>query len=83
MNSDTFRPRNGDHAPNTAWLERLLDQLPEEASARCQQYVDVLFCKISAVEKISPVDSPGVGRPSCFNDFDTRAKMLLPPLLTP
>ena len=82
VNSDAFRPQNGDHGPNTAWLERLLDQLPEEASGRCQQYVDVLFCKLSAVENISPVHSPGAGRPSCFNDFDTRAKMLLPLLLT-
>jgi hypothetical protein len=79
---NSLRVQTGDHGRNAAWLERLLSELPEEASTRCQQYVDVLFCKISAIENISQVESPGAGRPSCFNDFDTRAKMLLPLLLT-
>jgi hypothetical protein len=79
---NSLRVQTGDHGRNAAWLGRLLGQLPEEASTRCQQYVDVLFCKISAIENISPVESSGAGRPSCFNDFDTRAKMLLPLLLT-
>lgn len=61
-----------------AWLEILLSNLPSAAQSRARQYVELLFGKIAAVENISPIQ--GCGRPSSFNDFDTRARMLIPVL---
>lgn len=65
---------------NSSWFEGLLSQLPEHAGTRAQQYVDLLFGKLCAIENISPISSPGSGRPSNFNDFDSRARLLLPVL---
>ena len=63
-----------------AWFENLLGQLPAKADTRAKEYVNLPFGKVSAIENISPIISPGCGRPSAFNDFDTRARLLLPVL---
>ena len=70
-------------ASNCSCFEILLSQLPASAQARAKQYIDLIFAKISAIENISPIiSSPGSGRPSSFNDFDTRARLLQPVLYT-
>lgn len=65
---------------NCSCFEILLSQLPASAEARAKQYVDLIFAKILAIQNISPISSPGSGRPCSFNDFDTRARLLQPVL---
>jgi len=65
---------------DSAWFENLLSQLPAKAEERAKQYVNHLFAKLSAIHNVSPVASTGGDRPSTFNDFDTRARLLLPVL---
>ena len=65
---------------NGVLLERLLGQLPTNAEARARVYVDGIFCKLSSILNISYVASPVAAKPSTFNDFDTRARKLLPVL---
>ena len=67
-------------ARNGVCFEILLSQLPLEAISRAKQYVDLLFAKVSAIENVSPINSPGSGRPASFNDFDARARLLQPVL---